>query len=179
MSLKALFRRSSRPRTADALYLLLVEQARRPEFYERAGVPDTVDGRFDMIALHGFLLMHRLKAEGEAAGKLTQAVYDAMFADLDRSLREMGVGDLGVPKQIKRMVRAFHGRVAAYDSALEGEADALIEALRRNLFGTVSPEPDQVALMAAYLRREAAALAATPTEELLAGSLAFGPPPGG
>jgi cytochrome b pre-mRNA-processing protein 3 len=84
-----------------------------------------------------------------------------------------------VPKQIKRMVRAFHGRVAAYDSALEGEADALIEALRRNLFGTVSPEPDQVALMAAYLRREAEALAATPTEELLAGSLAFGPPPGG
>ena len=179
MSLKALFRRRSRPRVAEALYLLLVEQARRPEFYERAGVPDSVDGRFDMIALHGFLLMHRLKAGGGAAGDLAQAVYDNMFADLDRSLREMGVGDLGVPKQIKRMVRAFHGRVAAYDAALDGDGDELSEALRRNLFGTVSPEREHVALMAAYLRREAVALAGMPTEELLAGRLAFGPPPGG
>ena len=179
MSLKALFRRRSRPQAAHTLYLLLLEQARRPEFYERAGVPDSLDGRFDMIALHGFLLMHRLKAVGGTAGDLAQAVYDIMFADLDRSLREMGVGDLGVPKQIKRMVRAFHGRVAAYDSALDGDADELSEALRRNLFGTVSPEREHVALMAAYLRREAAALAAMSTEELLAGRLAFGPPPGG
>jgi cytochrome b pre-mRNA-processing protein 3 len=178
MALRALFRRREDNKAADALYRRVVEQARQPDFYTWGGVPDTLDGRFDMVVLHGFLLLHRLKDGDAPAAELSQAVYDAMFADLDRSLREMGVGDISVPKQIKRMVSAFHGRIAAYDPALDGDEDALAEALRRNLYGTISPGEQQVALMVEYVRREAAALAARPISELLEGRLAFGPPPG-
>lgn len=166
-------------RTAAALYSGVVSQARRPEFYELWGVPDSVDGRFDMIALHAFLVMHRLKTEGEAARNLAQDLFDFMFADMDTALREMGVGDLGVGKKVKAMAQAFYGRVAAYEAGLvASEDDALIDALDRNLYGTIEPEPDHVASMAAYVRREALALREQPYERLSAGVVTFGPPPG-
>ena len=163
---------------AHDAYLRVVEQARRPAFYRSAGVPDTVDGRFDMIVLHLFLLLHRLKGPADAREKFCQALYDDMFGDMDRSLREMGVGDLGVGKQVKRMVQGFHGRVAAYDAGLASGERELRKAIRRNLFGTVAPEPDQIAMMADYLRREVANLAEQSSADLIAGHVAFGSPPG-
>jgi len=135
---------------AQRLHALVVEQARQPAFYTALGVPDTLDGRFELIALHCFLVMRRLK--GEPAGiALARELVEAMFADLDASLRELGAGDLGVGRRIKKMGQGFYGRVAAYDAALTDPA-ALELALTRNLYGTVDqPSPATVGRVAAYV----------------------------
>jgi cytochrome b pre-mRNA-processing protein 3 len=160
----------------ERLYQAIVVQARTPAFYARLDVPDTLDGRFDMVALHVFLTLRRLKSEGEAGRALAQALCDRFFADLDRSLREMGAGDLGVGRRVKAMAQAFYGRVAAYEAALAGDDAALGQALERNLFGTVAPGPEPIGAMARYVRREAVALAAQPYAALAAGTIAFGAP---
>ncbi|MGB1548449.1 MAG: ubiquinol-cytochrome C chaperone family protein, partial [Alphaproteobacteria bacterium] len=97
--------------SARTLYTQIVAQARRKEFYTAGGVPDTLDGRFEMLALHAFLVLYRLKRLD--ADELAQALFDMMFADMDENLREIGVGDLSVDKRVKRMVSAFYGRVVA------------------------------------------------------------------
>lgn len=172
----SLFRRRSLQEPASALYLALVAQARAPVFYLSFGVPDTLDGRFDMIALHAFLLLRRLKADGSDGkpAELGQEIFDLMFADMDRNLREMGVGDLGIAPKVKAMVRAFYGRVAAYEAGLDAaEETVLAEALKRNLYRGVAPAEDHVRAMAAYVRKQAAFLDGQPTEELLAGTVRF------
>ncbi len=169
---------SSAHRPGQALYLAVVEQARRPEFYTDFGVPDSIDGRFDMILLHAFLLLRRLRGCGKRGDRLAQALFDAMFADMDRNLREMGVGDLSVGKRVKKMVAAFYGRIAAYDSGLETGETALRAALSRNLYGTAMPAPDQLAAMAEYVRSQEDRLAAQDAGELLAGRVGYGDPPG-
>src|SRR5689334_9758544 len=97
-----------RARRAAALYAAIVSQARRPEFYESMGVPDTLDGRFDLIVLHASIYLKRLRAAGPEGRDLAQALFDTMFDNLDQSLREMGVGDVTVPKKIRAMVEAFY-----------------------------------------------------------------------
>ena len=176
MPLSRLLRNSAGEAPVERLYQAIVAQARTPAFYAALGVPDTLDGRFDMIALHVFLVLRRLKAEGEGGRALAQALCDRFFADLDRSLREMGAGDLGVGRRVKAMAQAFYGRVAAYDAALNGDDATLGEALKRNLFGTVMPGAEAISAMAGYVRREAAALAAQPYASLAAGTIAFGAP---
>jgi len=164
---------------AHRLYVSLVEQARRPAFYAALGVPDSIDGRFDLIALHAFLAMRRLRDGGEAGRAVAQALFDVMFGDMDQSLREMGVGDLGVGKRVKAMAAGFYGRVSAYEVALNTGDDgtALKAALARNLFGTTEPADDSLARIASYVRREAAALGQADIRAMTAGTIAFGPPP--
>lgn len=162
-------------RGAEELYAAAVAQARRPEFYGGLGVPDTLDGRFELIALHLFLILRRLKAQ-PGSEPVGQALVDLFVEDMDASLRELGAGDLGVGRKVKTMGQALYGRIAAYETGLAGPGDELEAALRRNLFGTVkAPDPDASALkaIAAYIRRESAG--ATPT----AGGRRFGPPPDG
>jgi cytochrome b pre-mRNA-processing protein 3 len=178
MVLSTLFRRNSHQEPARRLYLTVVEQARRPEFYRDHGVPDTVDGRFDLIALHAFMVLHRLQRDHPDSADLAQALFDIMFLDMDQSLREMGVGDLGVGRRIKDMVRGLYGRVAAYQEGLAAPGRGLQAALGRNLYGTVEADPAWLDDMAAYVRREVEALARQSLESLMAGSLSFGPPPG-
>src|SRR5258708_2523626 len=126
MSLASLFRRNRHRDVALMLYEAVVERAREPWFFTRLGVPDTFDGRFELTALHGFLVLNRLKADRPRAAELAQELFDAMFADFDRSLREMGLGDLGVGRQVKTMAKAFYGRIGAYEAGLKaGEAAAL------------------------------------------------------
>lgn len=168
MPLAALFNRKSRA-AVQALYSAIVAAARNPSFYAEWGVPDTLDGRFELIALHAFLAIRRLKQSGDNAA-FAQALFDTMFADIDRNLREMGVGDLSVGRQVKTMAKAFYGRVVAYERGLAG-SDSLDDALRRNLFGTVAPDAKQIAAAAAYVRRQAQALDAAPVGSLLAGEL--------
>src|ERR1700752_3618558 len=98
---------------AELAYARVVEQARQPGFFTDCGVPDTIDGRFELICLHAFLYLHRLKREGKRGAPLGQRFFDTMFADFDRSLREMGTGDLSVGREVKRMAQGFYGRVAA------------------------------------------------------------------
>ncbi len=164
-----------RDERAQALYAALVKQARRPEFYLGCGVPDTVDGRFEMIVLHAFLLLRRLKRDRQQTADLAQAVFDLMFTDMDENLREMGTGDQGVGKHVKAMATALYGRIKAYENGLAG--GGLDQAIRRNLFGTATPKATEVARLARYLRREAAALDAAGLDQLLAGQVTFGPAP--
>ncbi|MCW5773204.1 MAG: ubiquinol-cytochrome C chaperone family protein [Rhodospirillaceae bacterium] len=160
-------------RNASALYAAAVAQARRPEFYTVIGVPDTLDGRFDMIVLHIHLLCRRLATHdaGPGGGELAQALFDAMFADMDRNLREMGVGDPSIPRRIKAMAKAFYGRGQAYEGALAGGDAALTAALARNIFNAESA-PGAAAL-AGYVRRAIAAIGSATPAAFAAGQIAF------
>lgn len=182
MGLSGLFKRSKYKDQAHGLYLAVVEQARRPAFYRRCGAPDTLDGRFEMILIHAVMLLRRLRDEGRAGTGLGQAVFDVMLDDMDQSLREMGVGDLAVGRRVKAMARAFFGRAAAYEAALsaadEDAGEALMAALGRNLFGTVSVDAGKVAAMAGYMRGVSARLEDQSGAELLAGAVSFGEAPG-
>jgi cytochrome b pre-mRNA-processing protein 3 len=149
-----------------------------PAFYRAAGVPDTLDGRFELIALHCFLVLHRIRGE-KTAERFGQRLFDRMFADMDRGLREMGTGDLSVGKQVKRMATGFYGRIQAYQAGLAGEED-LGAALRRNLFGTVEAvDPAWLDWFQVYIRQQVAALAEVPLEAILDGRIEFAPLPEG
>jgi cytochrome b pre-mRNA-processing protein 3 len=169
------FRRNAIRASAELAYSRVVEQARRPAFFTAYGVPDTLDGRFELICLHAFLYLHRLKGEADAAS-LGQQFFDTMFADFDRSLREIGTGDLSVGRQVNRMAEGFYGRVRAYEDGLANGDSALVGALDRNLYGTASTTPDRVERMAVYVRREAARLADAPVATLLSGAIGFEAP---
>ncbi len=162
----------------EQLYGCVVSQARNPGFYLDQGVPDTVDGRFDMIALHAFVVMRRLGGAGEENARLAQAMFDAMFADMDRNLREMGTGDLSVGRKVKELVAVFYGRIKAYEAGLEEGKEELAQALRRNLYRKSTPGGEQVAQMASYLKREVENSQSWEPDKLIKGELNFGPPPG-
>jgi cytochrome b pre-mRNA-processing protein 3 len=157
---------------ATSLYGAIVAQARSPALYSHMGVPDTVEGRFEMVVLHLSLVLRRLRGEDAAGQPIAQEVFDLFCNDMDRSLRALGVGDLIVPKRMKKMGAAFYGRAAAYDAALDaGDRPALADALARNVFGEV-PEGDSAAL-AAYVLAVTVALQAIPGDDLRAGRLHF------
>ncbi len=173
----SLFRRKKQDPTIETLYGAIVAQARNPLFYRDHGVSDTVHGRFEMVVLHAFLLLHRLKEESEERRQLGQALFDMLFLDLDRGLRELGVPDTKVPKKIREMGESFYGRVQAYDTALAGgDGETLEASLARNVLADLSADTH---VLAAYVRQAAAALAAQPYESFLAGDIAFpAVPPG-
>ena len=149
-----------------ALYARTAELARAPELFEACGIPDTLDGRFDSLALHAALMIDRLRREPEGEA-LAQAFFDAMFRHLDLTLREIGVQDLGVGRRIKVMAEGFHGRALAYREALALGPTPLSDVLRRNAYGGRSPEDEQVSRLDAYVRRYAAKLAATSRPDLI------------
>ncbi|MCA0432519.1 MAG: ubiquinol-cytochrome C chaperone [Proteobacteria bacterium] len=142
MKLRRLF--AAKPDPSAALYGAIVASARQERFYADWLVPDTVDGRFDMIVLHMFLVLDRLGQEGAYAESIRQQLTDTFFDDMDRSLREMGVGDLSVGKKVRRMAEAFYGRVTAYAKGLETGEAGLAESIARNIFadGDASHAPD-------------------------------------
>jgi cytochrome b pre-mRNA-processing protein 3 len=161
-----LLRRGPRRQTIDALYGAIVAQARHPAFYRDFGVPDTLEGRFDMIVLHIVLFFRRVRREPDHIRALGQAVFDRFCRDMDHNLREMGVGDLAVPKRMRDLGEAFYGRAQTYDGALAREdGTALAASLARNVFGDRAPPgADRLAayVMAAERRlaaQEGAALA--------------------
>jgi cytochrome b pre-mRNA-processing protein 3 len=173
----ALFRTDPAQQAALLAYRRVVEQARRPGFFTAGGVPDTVDGRFELICLHAFLYLHRLKREHPQAAPIGQRFFDEMFADFDRSLREMGTGDLSVGREIGRMAQAFYGRIAVYEEGLTAGDAVLQPALARNLFGTAPSTAAQLAAMADYVLGEVERLGRQDPAELLAGAVVFGEPP--
>jgi cytochrome b pre-mRNA-processing protein 3 len=178
---------------AHRLYGDLVVSARAQGFFRELGVPDTPEGRFEMIGLHAALVLLRLKREGEAGQALGQALFDLMMADMDQSLRELGVGDLGVGRQVKRLAGQFYARLHALEAALGGseasrtmgkgeagclagasEASRLGPMLRANVWGG-GPEPDaaQVSALADYLIRAARGLDRQSAGALLRGEATF------
>lgn len=116
------------------VYEVIVAAARQKRFYAQFQVPDTPLGRYEMLSLHIFLAFHRMRGENKALADLAQEIADEFFKDVDHSLRELGIGDQGVPKRMKKLARMFYGRVAAYGEALDAnDADALAAALTRNI----------------------------------------------
>jgi cytochrome b pre-mRNA-processing protein 3 len=174
------FRRGSYNRNVQNLYGTIVAQARVPAFYSRYGVSDSVEGRFELIVMHLVLVLRRLGGEptpasrqglaGTAAG---QQLFDAFCRDLDDNLREMGVGDLAVPRRMREFGEAFYGRQAAYATALDAANEHELEkALARNIFGLAEAN-DSAVRLARYARAAAGQLAAAADEALLAGRVAF------
>ncbi len=161
---------------ARRLYAQLLSRTREPVFYSGYGVPDTFDGRFDLLLVHVFMVVQRLAGEGQAGLDFNQALFDVTFADMDQTLREMGIGDMGVPKHQRRMMTAFNGRMHAYGHALaQGDGDFAV-ALRRNLYGTMEDEkiPD-IQKMVRYIRKNIEFMAESPAGGLLNGEITFAP----
>lgn len=169
MILKHFFRDTAAPERS--VYAAIVAAARHPLPYVSWGVADDIDGRFNMIVLHMFLVLDRLKGEDPL---FRQHLVDEFFADMDRSLREMGVGDISVGKKVRKMAEAFYGRVAAYDMGSVESRDALAAALSRNFF----PEGNGSGAekLADFTLAARAHLARTATNRLLGGNIDFPEP---
>jgi cytochrome b pre-mRNA-processing protein 3 len=169
-------RRAGHERAGFLLYGAAVAAAREPYFYAVQGVPDTLDGRFDLIGLHGFLLIHRLRFLPEPGPALAQAVFDAMFSDMDTALREMGVGDLSVGRRVRAMWEAFHGRALVYQAALDSQdAEALSNALARNVWRGMTPPAGAAEALARQTRAQHEHLAGQNPAALFAGQVSFLP----
>jgi cytochrome b pre-mRNA-processing protein 3 len=180
MVFSKLFKRDATKTAAEQLYLALATQARQPYFYAAAGVPDSLDGRFDAVALHAFLVLNRLKRETDpAAAGLAQHLVDHFVEDMDRSVRELGVGDMGVARRVKQMAQALYGRAAVYEQAVADSDDgALAASLVRNLYGTrAAPVAAEVSLVVRYVRDAIAVLAEQNLAALAQGKIEF-PEPG-
>jgi cytochrome b pre-mRNA-processing protein 3 len=178
MGLLALLRRKPHERTGFELYGAAVAAARDPWFFGPLAVPDTLDGRFDVVGLQVALLIRRLRQDPDPRGPaIAQAVFDAMFADMDINLREMGVSDLRVGKRMRQMWEAFHGRCLAYEAALDaGDQAALATALDRNVWraeAEASPPPAAALALAGHMAAVATALAGQPFAALARGQVLF------
>jgi cytochrome b pre-mRNA-processing protein 3 len=171
MMLRSIFQR--KPKAHQALYESIVAAARRPHFYADWNVPDTVDGRFDMITLHMFAVLDRLKDElSPEAADFSQQLVDTFFLDMDRSLREMGVGDLSVGKKVRKIAESFYGRVDAYRAALASDATSDLDAaITRNVFAdTDNANPSA---LAQWLKLTRAHLKAQPLSAFLSAQIDF------
>lgn len=166
------FWRRSQSRTIDALYGAIVAQARSATFYADYQVPDTVDGRFDLLVLHLVLLLRRLDRQEGLKRQLGQDLFDAFCRDLDANLREMGVGDFTVPKRMQGFAEAFYGRQTAYLAALAGpDPQDFEKALARNIFD--GEDGTGASCLAGYGRAVLTALEGQADEVLLRGQIAF------
>jgi len=169
-----LFRRAPRRDTISTLYGMIVAQARLPAFYRDYAVPDTVNGRFDLIVLHLALLLDRL-AEDDSLRRLGQGIFDRFCQDMDDNLREMGVGDLAVPKEMRRLAEAFYGRAQGYRAALAATGDeALVASLQRNIYAGSTSAP--AGRLAAYTREAVRGLQGQGAAGLAADHLSFPDP---
>jgi cytochrome b pre-mRNA-processing protein 3 len=161
------------PGTIEAIYGMIVAQAREPLFYRTMGVPDTVNGRFDMVLLHLWMVLRRLRPV-EGGADLSQALFDHFCGDMDANLREMGVGDLTVPKRMQKFGEAFYGRSAAYDAALDAGSAALAQALCKNILD--GRDIEKARQLAAYATAVIAALAGCDDTAVGNASWQFPPP---
>ncbi len=176
MAFFGLLGRGRYERTGFVLYTASVTAARNPYFYAELGVPDTLDGRFDLVGLHAALVIRRLRALPPPGAAIAQAVFDAMFSDMDMNLRELGAGDVTIARNVRAMWEAFHGRATVYEDALKSADPAELEqSLGRNIWrGTTTG--DEAAVLARIVRDLVAQLEQAPQAELFAGRFRFTAP---
>ena len=155
---------AARKHQTRALYDSLVRRARETVFFADFGVADSLDGRFDLLAFHAWLVLGELKG-----GELAQSLTDTIFIGFDEAMREQGVGDIGIGHKLKAMAQAFYGRMAAYDGAASQEE--LAAALAKNIWRGAQIDA-RARKLAAYAFAARAHLAAS-----LPGALDFGPLP--
>jgi cytochrome b pre-mRNA-processing protein 3 len=178
------FRRNSSNHSIASLYGTIVAQARAAPFYRNYGVPDTVNGRFEMVVLHAVLVLRRLESEPAPGRRLGQALFDRFCRDMDGGLREMGVGDLAVPAKMRKIGEAFYGRQAAYGAALAAPGlEPLAAALARNVFGAktgteLGGTAAGVIRLATYVRAAAGQIADQDGDALRHAELNFPDPEG-
>jgi cytochrome b pre-mRNA-processing protein 3 len=172
-----LFRRNPQDDRIAALYGAIVAQAREPAFYRQFGVPDTANGRLEMIVLHTILVLFRLEADGASGRPVGQALFDHFCSDMDANLREMAVGDLAVPRKMKAIAEAFYGRKRAYAAAMAADSDEpLATALVRNIYGEDASDRAAAEGFARYVREAGRRLAALDESALLTGQVEFPDP---
>ena len=155
------------------LYGVLVEKARDRVFYAQLAVPDTINGRFDMLIIHAMLLLRRLRGAGVEAEKVGRATLELMFKDMDRSLRERGVGDMGIGRHIKKMGKAMFGRAEVYEAGLDGDDATLTAALKENIYRQAQPDGAQLERILQYMRRAADHLSKQDVADVMAGKIDF------
>ncbi|CAM5765606.1 ubiquinol-cytochrome c chaperone [Labrys miyagiensis] len=173
-----LFRNKERDSRISRLYDQILAQSRDPVLFLEGRVPDTVEGRTDMMLLHLFLLLHRLNGEKGEAHELARGVCDRFFAELDRAMREMGVGDLTVPKKMRKVADIYTGCSVSYGKALASPDETeLADALLRNVYGRAEERRREAVALAGYVRRANAALAGVPAETFVRGTIPFPSPP--
>lgn len=168
--------RRARRKLAARHYEAIVEQSRETAFYADFGVPDTMLGRYEMVCLHAYLVLTRLQRENEECARVAQTLHDLIFDDFDVALREAGLGDMGIGHRIKKLARNLHGRISVYESGLAAGDREMDEILRRNLYASAEPEPQEVASMIAYLRAARLEIDTVPASALLAGTSSFPDP---
>jgi cytochrome b pre-mRNA-processing protein 3 len=155
----------------DALYEGVVARSRRPELFAGFGVPDTVMGRFESLGVHVFLALARCGRD-ESLKPLAQELVDRFIVDIEDSIREIGIGDVAVPKRMRKLTGMFYERVAAYDPPLQGgDAAALAAKLERYALGEAPPDRRGAAGLAAYMLATRAELDGVPAAAILAGRL--------
>ena len=162
-------RRAERSRRAGELYGGVVTAARQPFFYKDMGVPDTPEGRFELVALHLFLALEALKQRGPQQLEVTRQTIEAFVSDMDDCMREMGVGDFTVPKKVKRAAAAFYERAGAYRRGLsEAQKSVLEKSLSTYVFAGRQEDGNGLSALAGYVRNAASALAAEQFDVLCA-----------
>jgi cytochrome b pre-mRNA-processing protein 3 len=166
--LKSIFGEAKQRAPLEPLYRAIVERGRDPAWYREGKVPDTIDGRFDMIAAILALVLLRLEAEGTAGRDPSVLLTELFIDDMDGTLRQIGIGDYVVGKHVGRMMSALGGRLAAFRS---GREPGFRDAARRNVFHETPPSEAAVAMVAGGLERFAAGLDGTGLQDLLAGKL--------
>ncbi|MEM8773210.1 MAG: ubiquinol-cytochrome C chaperone family protein [Pseudomonadota bacterium] len=174
---KSLFKKDKSAEIGEALYVAAADHALSPPFFRDFGAPDTPEGRFEVVALHVWLILRRLKGEDPAAKRAAQKLLDSTFSNLDAALREMGVGDLVVGKKVRKLAENFYGRLGAYDAGLAADADAasLEEALARNVYESETAK--DASALANYVRAAAEELDTQPQSRIANGIVTF-PKPG-
>jgi cytochrome b pre-mRNA-processing protein 3 len=168
-------RRSRNAAIVERLYEAVADASRRPEFYRDLGVPDTVEGRFEMLTLHAHLAVRRLRALPDPASDLAQDLVDTIFAHFDAALRELGVGDISVPKRMKTMASAFLGRSKAYEEALS-TGSGLTTVLSRNVFGNAPGHAQAPESLNAYVVSAISCMDGLGLEDFVEGRIAFPDP---
>ncbi len=177
----SLFKIKKQPRyDIGAVYEKLITQVRQPHFYQELGAPDTFEGRFDLLMLHIFLLLEPLQrarqkgVQTEEIDHFSQKLFDIVFKNLDQSLRQMGVGDVGVPKHMKRMMLAFNGRMHAYQNAMKGDQKKLKETVAKNIYANaVKPDARPVIDMTSYMQGQLTHLLTYSVNEIMDNDFEF------
>lgn len=155
---------------AQSIYASCLEQTRKPVFYKILAIDDTFEGRFDLLLVHLFCIFHVTE---DSDIDFKQTLFDVTFADMDQTLREMGIGDMGIPKHMRRMMKAFNGRMHVYEETFD-KGDDFKEALRRNLYGTKNAASnEQIDKLCSYIRLTVGALKDLPPDSILQGHFQF------
>ncbi len=157
-----------RKRTAQNLYGSIVAQARHEPFYTDYGVPDTLEGRFELLVIHVFIMLEGLRRSDGSEHELARHLVDMFIADMDATMRELGVGDVTVPKKIRVLAEVFFDRLRAYRAAVgDGGQNAIKPLLERHVYGALATQSDLAQALASYMVRTIGQVKRTPLEELL------------